>query len=104
MTRSLVIFAILLLLSCNSKTKTADSSDKKDSSSLVAGANWSKEDENEFLSDCVENAKQRFSEDSAFIHCKCVLQQLKQKFPTMDSAANYVMDTANAAEIAKLCE
>ena len=64
---------------------------------------WTKEDENKFLSDCIENAKVQYSEDTAYSLCHCVLGKVKVQFPTADSA-DAGLDSARAAEFTKECQ
>ena len=88
----------MLLAACN--TNAPGSEKGGDTAKLHA---WSKEDENEFLAGCVENAAVNIREDSAYAHCKCVLLQLKAAFPSMDSAASMLMDSTKAAVYAQKC-
>lgn len=104
MYRYFILLATVIVLACNSKQSSAETKVKgADSSMVSAGAVWPKEDENEFLSGCIESLKGKLPEDSAFIQCNCVLKQLKQKFPNMDSASSFLMDTVKAAAIAANC-
>jgi hypothetical protein len=105
MYRFFIILTGIILLACNSKrTSAGDKATGADSSMVMVNTVWPKEDENEFLAGCIESLKDKLPEDSAYMHCNCVLKQLKQKFPNMDSAANYLMDTAKAAAIAANCK
>ncbi|HEX6334622.1 MAG TPA: hypothetical protein VFZ78_10380 [Flavisolibacter sp.] len=106
MIRMLLISLCLLPFACKENTTAADT--KSDTTVTTAAATapaftWTPEDENLFLADCVENAKVSLAEDSAFMYCKCVLNQLRQKFPTYDSANAVLSDTARAAEFVKPC-
>ena len=103
------VFSLLLILAlataCNSNNSKVDASDigaaKQDST--VTKYNWTTEEEKQYLADCVNNAKPRLNDTAAYAYCKCVLQQLKQKFPTADSAA-VVLDSAMAAQLAANCK
>jgi len=98
MSKVLFLLSILFMAACNTN---APGSDKKgDTAALHA---WSQEDENEFLAGCVDNAAERLPQDSAYAYCKCVLLQLKGVFPSMDSAASILMDSARAAAYAQKC-
>ena len=101
----IILFLTLLFISCNSSgpsSKEKDSANIQTSRDSVAG--WTKDSENEFLSGCIEEAKALYPEDTAFIYCNCVLKQLKQKFPSMDSASVILMDSAKAVQFTKNCK
>jgi hypothetical protein len=53
---------------------------------------------------CVENAKARMKEEAAFAYCKCVLEKLEAKFPSLDSAAAVLTDTTRAMQYTQGCE
>ena len=76
----------------------------KTNSSAVSGYKWTTEEENEFLSGCVDSAKARLDEAAAFVQCKCILNQLKQSFPNMDSAAPALMDVKKVAGYVEKCK
>ncbi|MFL5774234.1 MAG: hypothetical protein ACJ75F_13820, partial [Flavisolibacter sp.] len=89
------------LMSCNNSSDTAStSSDNKKNSTA---SQWSKEDENEFLASCVDNAKARYSEDTSYSYCKCVLEKIKKDIPTADSAEIVLQDSTKIAEYTKDC-
>ena len=96
-------FLLLLLLafSCKSKPESAKINSKD--SIPVNTVAWPKEEENEFLADCVEKAMANLPEDSAYMRCNCVLKQLKQQYPSLDSASTALLDTARAAALAANC-
>jgi hypothetical protein len=96
----LLIAGSICLMSCNNSSDTAGGNDKKESS---ATSQWTKEDENEFLSGCVDNAKARYSEDTAYSFCKCVLEKIKKEIPTADSAESVLRDSARAMSYTQGC-
>lgn len=100
------LLTVLFLTACNSNSSesssTSDSS-KNANSSATTVSTWSKEDENEFLDGCIENAKVRLGLDTAYIYCNCVLKQIEQEFPTMDSASTALLDTTRAAAFTEKC-
>jgi hypothetical protein len=99
----LFLFSIAVL-SCNndSKNSSATSSANADSASAKSYT-WTDDDEKEFLADCVESAKAKVNDTLAFKHCNCVLKQLKQNFPSYDSA-NASADSAQLALYASKCQ
>ena len=97
--------AVLIILACNSSTTPSADGTKPGTDSAVTKAyTWTDEEEKEFLAGCVDNAKTSLSDTAAYAHCKCVLDQLKQAFPNMDSASAIIMDTAKAAAYVAKCK
>ena len=92
------------MAACNTTPESA--SGKKDSSnnSSAKGYTWSENEEGEFLSGCVDSAKVKMTEAAAFSQCKCILNQLKQTFPNMDSAAPALMDVKRVAAYVEKCK
>lgn len=83
-----VLFLTILFAACNNDSTLSNAendSTKTGISKSTTSFVWSKEDENEFLSDCVNGAKAKYSEDTAFIKCNCALKQLKQEYANYDS-------------------
>ena len=96
-------FAFFLLISCNNSNDTAETQATKNTDTTATKSyTWDSNDEKEFLAQCVETAKGNVNDTAAYAHCKCVLDQLKQVYPNMDSVAA-VMDTAMAATYAANC-
>ncbi len=96
--------AIFLILACNnSKAPSADTTTGTDSAAAKSYT-WTNEEEKEFLAGCVDNAKANVSDTTAYAYCKCVLDQLKQAFPNMDSASAIIMDTTKAAAYVAKCK
>ena len=93
--------AILFIVACNNSKKSPDS--KGSDTTGAKSFTWNSEDEKEFLAQCVESAKANINDTTAYAHCKCVLEQLKQVYPNMDSVAA-VMDTAMAKKYAANCK
>ncbi|MFL5811033.1 MAG: hypothetical protein ACJ749_16045 [Flavisolibacter sp.] len=105
MSRTILFFAILLA-SCNNSGGSSDDKDttKAGNSTGNAGYSWTKDDENEFLNDCVDSLKSKKGADTAYIQCNCALKQLKAHFPNLDSADSYIRnDSKGAADYTKDC-
>ena len=96
-----MFIAALCFMSCNNSSDT--SSVTGDSSNHAATSKWTVEDENEFLAGCVDNAKSRYSEDTAYSYCKCVLEKIKKEIPTADSAEVVLQDSTKAVAYTKDC-
>ena len=95
---------IIFIASCNnSKDTSPTTATQTTDNSKPKVHSWSDQDEKEFLAECVNNAKARVSDTAAYAHCKCVMEQLEQVFPSMDSAAA-VLDTAMASKYAANCK
>ncbi len=107
MLRYFFIFLVLITAGCNNNSTDTSSkkneADKKDSSN-VQSFTWAQEEEQEFLAGCIDSAKVKMKEEAAFAQCKCILGQLKQQFPNMDSAAPALMDVNRAAAFVAKCK
>ena len=99
----LCLFVAALAIACNTSSKKADAA-KEDSSVITKSHTWTEEEERVFLADCVDKAKAQLGDTLAFAQCNCVLGKLKQNFPTLDSAASTLSDTAKAASFASSCK
>ena len=99
----ILLTGLMFLLACNNDSA---SSGNKDSANGGKGFVWTTEDDNEFLADCIEEAKANFNygEDTAYIRCNCALKQLKTKYQNYDSVEVALNDTARAKEAVKLTE
>ena len=97
--------SLFLVIACNNASDTtADTTKKSDTTaSTPKSYTWATEDEKEYLAQCVETAKGNINDTAAYARCKCVLDQLKQVYPNMDSAfAN--LDSAAAVRYAANCQ
>lgn len=99
-------FLMLAFVACNNNSKdTASGTDSVSANSVnTKSYTWKDEEEKDFLAGCVDKAKIKLSDTAAFAYCKCVLNQLKQTFPNMDSAAGVLMDSARAAVYVEKCK
>jgi len=105
MSKLFLSLTLFVILACNSSTTSSADNTKPGTDSTVAKAyTWTDEEEKEFLAGCVDNAKTSVSDTAAYAHCKCVLDQLKQAFPNMDSASAIIMDTTKAAAYVAKCK
>jgi hypothetical protein len=96
------VIALLILASCKNGPKTPAGNEKGTSNAKTY--NWPKEEENEFMSGCVDSAKIKIGEPAAYAQCKCILEQLKSGYPNMDSAAPALMDVKYVANLAEKCK
>ena len=97
----LIVFIVACINKSDKSTTDADSAKATTANKSFA---WSDEDEKEFLSDCVQNAKAKLSDTAAYAQCKCVMEQLKKNFPTMDSADHALNDSATLAAFISKCK
>jgi hypothetical protein len=101
-------FLLLIVFIVACKANSNNTNDSVDSTAITTNTGksftWADEDEKEFLAGCVENAKAKLSDTAAYAQCKCVLEQLKKVFPTMDSAANALTDSTTAALYINKCK
>lgn len=103
MIRIAFIFLSLAALSCNSGPKPAPQQEAHPSAASHSYT-WTEAEEKEFLSGCVDSAKLKLGEAAAYARCKCILGQLKQAYPNMDSAAPALMDVKKVAAMAAQCK
>lgn len=96
-----IFFAALFFMSCNNSSDT--SSNTEDSTKHSPISQWTTEDDNEFLAGCVDHAKSRYSEDTAYSYCRCVLEKIKKEIPTADSAEVVLQDSTKAVAYTKDC-
>lgn len=102
MLKNFLFVAVVVLSACNSGPKTSSNDDK--TSTNAKSYNWSENDEKEFLSGCVDSARLKLGDAAAYAQCKCILGQLKQAYPNMDSAAPALMDVKKVAAMAAKCK
>ena len=106
MFKALSAIFIFTITACNSGPESVSSKDSTQNVNTPAAKaySWPADEEKEFLSGCVDSAKVKLGEAAAFAQCKCMLNQLKQNFPNMDSAAPALMDVKREAEMAAKCK
>jgi hypothetical protein len=102
MSRTILFFALLLASCNNNSDSSANKNDSSASSKTKTVAAWSKEDENNFLHECIESSKGKYGEDTAYRLCNCALKQVEQKYPSADSAAS--VDSMEAMGYLKNCK
>jgi len=99
-----IVSVCMFFIACNNDS-TNESSKKDSTSPSSTAGTWTKEDELEFVDGCVENAKARFGEAEAYSYCRCIFNQVKTKYTSMDSATILkLQDTAEVAKMAKNCD
>ena len=98
----LLLFSIAVV-SCNNDSQTSTAGSANSESAATKSYTWTDDDEKEFLADCVESAKAKVGDTVAFKQCNCVLRQLKQNYPTLDSA-NASADSTQLAMYANKCK
>jgi len=98
----LLLFSIAVI-SCNNDSKSSTTDSANSDSASAKSFTWTNDDEKEFLADCIESAKAKVGDTVAFKQCNCVLRQLKQNYPTLDSA-NASADSTQLAVYANKCK
>jgi hypothetical protein len=106
MFKAILAFFVLAIAACNSGPQSTSSKDsiQNANTSTAKSYTWPADEEKEFLSGCVDSAKVKLGEAAAYAQCKCMLNQLKQNYPNMDSAAPALMDVKRVAEMAAKCK
>ena len=81
---------IIALVACNNNSDNKAASSDSSATTTTNGVKsytWADEDEKEFLAGCVESAKSKLNDTAAFKQCNCVLRELKQHYPSLDSVS-----------------
>ena len=104
MFKSYLALLLIVIVACNTKSSSNATVDSTKVAAPGKSFTWSDEDEKDFLADCVQNAKAGRSDTTAYAQCKCVLDQLKQNFPSLDSADNALADSSKAAAYVNKCK
>ena len=104
MIKLLFLMPLLAVIACNSNPGSSKDSTTAKTDSAGKTFAWPQQEEQEFMLGCVDSAKLKIGEAAAYTRCKCILGQLKQRFPNMDSAAPALMDVNKVAELAAKCE
>jgi outer membrane protein assembly factor BamD (BamD/ComL family) len=99
--KKILIISLFAIAACNS---SSDSKNPASESRKTQASTWTTEGENELMAGCVDQAKARLGEDTAYMYCKCALQQVKKEYPNMDSATTVLMDSSRVAELTKNCK
>ena len=103
MIKLLLLLSFIAVIACNNDSKNSSATAPNSDTVVAKGFTWADDEEKEFLADCVESAKANVGDTVAFRHCNCVLKQLKQNFPTLDSA-NATADSTQLAMYATNCK
>jgi len=103
MQKFILILACSFCFACNNSSSDASQS-TSDSVRTKTSFTWTREDERQFLSDCIDHAKDTHGEDTAYIYCNCVLRQVKEDYPNLDSASAILVDSVQAAKYTDKCQ
>ena len=108
MNKIIFAFAVLFLASCNSTSSgKSDASKGKEVTDTSASAkvDWTTEGANEFLDGCVDEAKDRLGDTTAYTFCKCVLEQARREHPNnMNKGIEQLNDSTQVAKYAAKCQ
>ena len=107
MNKIIFAFAVLFLSSCNSSSSGKSDGDRKQQvtdTSTTAKVDWTTEGANEFLDGCVDEAKARLGDTTAYTFCKCVLEQARREHPNnMTRGIEQLNDSTQVAKYADKC-
>ena len=98
--------AFCLLACSNQASNQADNKDSASSNnSNTAKASFTP-DELEFLGPCYDQAKAQLGEQRAYSLCRCIYNQVQQKYPGADSATlvQHMSDTAEVRQMTLNCQ
>ena len=102
----LFIATVFLFFACKNNNSGSGTMQSTDSAKAVASPDLTKEEEAEFMSNCVEVAKARLNGDEkkAYASCNCMLNQIKEKYPNLDSAQAMLQDSVQVRQLQKNCQ
>lgn len=104
MSKILFLFLFVTLVACNNQSNDAETVDTVSADTLKKKSfTWPADEEKEFLAGCVDNAKAKLGDTAAYSYCHCILAQVEQTYPNMDSASAVLMDSTQVIAYAKNC-
>lgn len=62
---------------------------------------WSQEEKNAFMQNCIKNASQNLDVDSANNYCSCMLEKIIEEYPTPEEAT--LLTTDKVKQMTKTC-
>lgn len=65
---------------------------------------WPADEEKDFMAGCVDNAKSRLGDTASYRYCKCILAQVKETYPNIDSASSVLLDSTKVVAYAQNCK
>ena len=71
---------------------------------LAPASTWSTKDRSDFLSECVESAKEGRSEEKAKIYCECMLFKIETRYPNPATAGNINEETLKTPDWKKMIQ
>jgi hypothetical protein len=74
-----LLFAIVMLQACKSKSNVGAIGDIKNNKSN--SRSWSKEYRTNFLQDCIDKASETVNASEAFKYCNCMTEKVEAKYP-----------------------
>ncbi len=99
------LFLFVAMAACNNQASdTASKNGTTQDTVIKKSFKWPAGEERDFLAGCVDNAKARLGDTAAYSYCNCVLAQVKQTYPNMDSASAVLMDSATVVKYAGNCK
>jgi hypothetical protein len=105
MSKLIMLFGLLFFVACNTTPSSNSTKTKVATGKTADTVGWSKDDDMEFLDGCVANSSHSLGDTQSFQLCKCLLEQVKKKYPALDSTAEAVLsDSARIADMARNCK
>ncbi len=105
MIKILFIFIFVALTACNNETSDSATQNGIAADTVTKKSfKWAEDEEKDFLAGCVDNAKAQLGDTAAYSYCHCILMQVQQTYPNMDSASAVLMDSTAVMQYAKNCK
>jgi hypothetical protein len=101
------IFFLLLFFVCacnDTSSDTAVETGPPQDTAQKKMYTWPADEEKDFMAGCVDNAKGRLGDTASYRYCKCILAQVKETYPNIDSASAVLLDSTKVVAYAQNCK
>ena len=107
MFKTFALFLLVVMAACNNNESASVNNNATTVDTTKAtkpSFKWAEDEEREFMAGCVDKAKGNLGDTASYSYCHCILAQVKQTYPNMDSASAVLMDTSAVVQYAKNCK
>ena len=104
MSKLLIVFLFIFLACNNGSSDTPVSAEAPPDTVQKKLHTWPADEEKDFMAGCVDNAKGRLGDTASYRYCKCILEQVKETYPSIDSASSVLLDSTKVVAYAQNCK
>jgi hypothetical protein len=104
MSKLLIVFLFILVACNNESADTPVSAEASRDTVQKKLHTWPANEENDFMAGCVDNAKGKLGDTASYRYCKCILEQVKETYPSLDSASFVLLDSTKVVAYAQNCK